>query len=301
MGWVIFLCVEAQEVPVRSAAFYNVENFFDPVNDPASDDGDFTPEGVYGWTEERFREKTDRIARVLQELGAEMVGLAEVENAFAVEKLVRHPALEGLSYDYIHFDSPDPRGIDVALLYRRSAFRPESMRAVRYRELPHYRTREMLHVCGLWRGHPTHILVCHLPSVLSPGKVRHAAAQSVRHYADSLLAADPGHMLLIMGDFNANPGSRPMKILTGGGGLENPFQSLYKKGYGSYHYRDRWNMYDSILVGGKLPGQAEPRVFVRDYLIQPDGQYKGYPYRSFSGTEYIGGYSDHLPVTLIFK
>jgi hypothetical protein len=293
--------VPAQNVPARSVLFYNVENLFDPANDPAADDGDFTPEGAYGWTEQRLAEKTGRIARILREASADLIGLAEVENTAVVERLARHDELAGLYYGVVHFDSPDARGIDVALMYRRAAFRPRAMRAVRYRALPDYRTREMLHVAGLWQGHPTHVLVCHLPSVVSAAAVRQAAAESVRWVVDSLAAADPEHLILVMGDFNANPGNRPMKILTRGGGLENPFVRLYRQGYGSYRYRERWNLYDAILTGGSLPGRPEPRIVIRDELIQPDGQYRGYPFRSFSGTEYIGGYSDHLPVGMVFR
>lgn len=288
-------------VPIRKAVFYNVENAFDPANDPASDDGGFTPEGMYGWTMERFREKTGRVGRVLSEIGADLAGLAEIENATVLDSLIRHPLLSSLGYDYVHFESPDPRGIDVALLFRRAAFRVESMRAVRYREIPQYRTRELLHVGGLWRGHPTHVLVCHLPSVVSSKAVRNAATESVRWYADSLLQADPDHLMLVMGDFNANPGDRPMRLLTRGGKLDNLFHALYRQGYGTYHYRNRWNMYDSVLLGGRIPGEPQAKVFIRDYLIQPDGPYKGYPFRSFSGTEYIGGYSDHLPVVLLLR
>ncbi|MCD8185500.1 MAG: endonuclease/exonuclease/phosphatase family protein [Rikenellaceae bacterium] len=284
----------------RKAAFYNVENLFDTVNDPASQDGDFTPDGRYGWTEERLNEKTGHLARVLSEIAADLVGLAEVENAPVVERLAGHPAVAALGYGFVHFDSPDPRGIDVALLYRRARFRPLAMQAVRYRQLPHYRTREMLHVRGVWQGHPTHVLVCHLPSVLSSRQVRHRAAASVRFYADSLLRADPDHLLVLMGDFNANPGSRPMKLIGQAAGLDNPFAALYKSGYGTYLYRGKWNMYDSVLVGGTLPGRVQAQVFIRDYLIQPDGPYQGYPYRSFSGFRYISGYSDHLPVVLTF-
>lgn len=286
----------AQVEAPRSVLFYNVENLFDPENDPASDDGDFTPEGAYGWTEERLEEKTEHIVRVLGEAAADLVGLAEVENAAGVERLARHPDLAALYYDFIHFDSPDERGIDVALLYRRPAFRVESVRPVRYRLIPDYRSREVLHVTGSWRGRPAHVLVCHLPSVVSSNAARRGAAESLKWTVDSLAAADPNHLIVLMGDFNANPGDRTMTTLTRGDVLRNPFEALYRRGYGTYLYRGRWNLYDGILIGGALPGEPRARIFVRDYLIQAEGTYKGYPYRSFSGTEYIGGYSDHLPV-----
>ncbi|MDR0953913.1 MAG: endonuclease/exonuclease/phosphatase family protein [Rikenellaceae bacterium] len=286
-------------------AFYNVENLFDLADDPASDDDDFTPEGAYRWDEQKYRHKLGQLARVIRQLDADLVGLAEVENATVLEALadsVAHSATsEGITYRFVHFDSPDPRGIDVALLYRPEAFLPESMHPVAYRYLPGYPTRQMLHVAGRWNGTPVHLLVCHLPSATSSAVVRADAAASVAAYADSLMRSDPERLLVVMGDFNANPGSRPMNTLVRATGLRNYFEPLYRRGIGSYLYRGGWNMYDSILVGGALNRRPEVRVFVHDDLIQPDGSYRGYPFRSFSGTQYIGGYSDHLPVLLSFQ
>ncbi len=280
-----------------TAAFYNVENLFDTVNDPASDDGDFTPGGSYRWDEAKYRRKIERIAQVVDELCAELIGLAEVENARVLDDLT---AAAGGGYRYAHRESSDARGIDAALLYRPQAFLPDLVERVPLRFLSG-RYREFLHVSGHWNGHPTHILVCHLPSMASSAGVRTNAAASLAAYADSLLMADPDRLLLVMGDFNANPGSRQMNTLLRGSRLKNPFEALYRRGVGSYRYRDRWNLYDNILYGGAIRRTPRAQVFVRDWLIQPDGPYRGYPYRSFSGTEYIDGYSDHLPVMLIFR
>lgn len=283
------------------AAFYNVENLFDPANDPAADDGGFTPEGIYRWDEAKYRHKLGQVARVIGEIGADLLGLAEVENARVLDDLTTLTDSEARRYRYIHFESSDPRGIDVALLYRPQRFVPERMQPVPHRYLSGRATREALHVSGRWNGHPVHILVCHLPSVTSAAALRHDAAASVGAYADSLAQADPDHLLLVMGDFNANPGSRPMNALVRGSRLKNPFEALYRRGIGTYLYRNRWNLYDGILIGGAFRREPKARVYVKDYLIQRDGPYRGYPYRSFSGTEYIGGYSDHLPVVLVFR
>lgn len=285
----------------RVAAFYNVENLFDTANDPGADDGGFTPDGAYRWTEEALRAKIGRIAGVLAGIRADVVGLAEVENRAVLDSLAAHPAVAALDYRIVHIDSPDPRGIDVALLYRPGRFAPTAVRAHRYRELPHYPTRHVLEVEGVWAGRPARWLVCHLPSVVSPREVRQAAARSLGALADSLLRAAPERTLLVAGDLNANPADPVLRAVTGPAGLANPFETLFAAGYGTYLYRGRWNLYDQILVGGTPAGTPRARIFVREELIQPDGPYRGYPYRTFSGTQNIGGYSDHLPVVLVFE
>jgi endonuclease/exonuclease/phosphatase family metal-dependent hydrolase len=194
----------------------------------------------------------------------------------------------------------------VALLYRPARFEPTAMETRPYALLPGYPSRNILHVGGQWAGHPVELLVCHLPSVSSPQAVRTKAATSLRRLADSLAAGDPESALIVMGDLNANPGSPVLRALTGNGRggsamLHNPFEVLFRRGYGSYLYRGRWNLYDAILTGGTLPGEVRARIFVRDGLIQPDGPYRGYPLRTFSGTRNIGGTSDHLPVVLTIE
>jgi endonuclease/exonuclease/phosphatase family metal-dependent hydrolase len=288
----------------RVAAFYNVENLFDTVNDPGADDGDFTPAGNYRWAEADYRAKIGRIAQVLGEIGADVVGLAEVENRRVLDDLIAHENLAKLDYRIVHFDSPDPRGIDVALLYRAGRFEPATMQTHTHRQLPGYSTRHVLQVGGRWVGRPVEVLVCHLPSMSSSREVRQRAASSLRQLVDSLAGKHLESGLVVMGDFNANPGSYVMNALTAPernrpSALRNPFETLFRKGYGSYLYRGRWNQYDAILTGGALPGEPQARIFLRDYLIQSDGPYAGYPFRTFSGTRNIGGYSDHLPVVLV--
>ncbi len=283
-----------------TVAFYNVENLFDTTNDPAAADGDFTPEGAYRWDAAKYDHKVGRIAQVINALEADLIGLAEVENERVLDDLTAAARERGGdALRFVHRESSDGRGIDAALLYRPGVFVPDAVRLLPLDRLggPF---REMLHVAGRWQGRPTHILVCHLPSMTSSAEVRRRAAASVGAAADSLAAADPDHLLIVMGDLNANPASPAMKPLSDSA-LRNPFEALYRRGVGSYRYRDRWNLYDQILVGGPLRRAPRARVFVRPELIQPDGPYRGYPYRSFSGTEYIGGYSDHLPVMLIFR
>lgn len=298
--------VQAVQAQKRIIAFYNVENLFDTINDPTADDGDFTPSGINRWNTPVYCHKLGQISRVLSELGADIVGLAEVENGRALDDLTAEPKLRESGYEYIHFDSRDKRGIDVALLYRPRSFTLFGCEPLTYRNTPVEGSREILHVWGETAGQKLHILVCHMPSVLSSNRYRDAAGYSLRYYADSLALATSGAYVMAMGDFNANPDDRLMRTIASpqnGSRMEHLHGKLYRQGYGSYMYRGRWNMYDGILLHrmdtDTAPAGWEGHLFIRDYLIQPDGKYSGYPFRSFSGNRYIGGYSDHLPVYLV--
>ncbi len=312
-----------REMRTATIAFYNVENLFDTINDPGVDDRDFLPDGRYRWTGERFREKVRHVAGVIAGMGwPDVVGLAEVENAGVVEALIADPGLAAAGYDYFYFTSRDRRGIGVALLYRAARFEPLAARPLRYKGVSTYTSRDILYVSGRLADAEIHLLVCHLPSAGSAARYRTAAARSVRHYADSI--GRTGAAVAVMGDFNMNPGTKLFRELTLGSDgrtvLKNPYEELFARGYGSYRYRERWNMYDMVLVNRALwpdgnasagtagddpaplhfrPGDAH--IFIRDHLIQSGGRWAGYPFRSYSGSRYIGGYSDHLPVYLILQ
>ncbi|MDR2937007.1 MAG: endonuclease/exonuclease/phosphatase family protein [Rikenellaceae bacterium] len=301
-----------------TVAFYNVENLFDTINDPGVDDRDFLPGGRYRWTEERFREKIEHLAGVIAGMGfPDVVGLAEVENAGVIEALTGAPQLAAARYDYFYFTSRDRRGIGVAMLYRSGRVDPLTVRPLRYRGVSTYTSRDILYVSGRLAGSDIHLLVCHLPSAGSAARYRTAAARSVRDYADSI--GRTGAAVAVMGDFNMNPGSKLYRELTVGADsrtvLKNPYAGLFARGYGSYRYRERWNMYDMVLVnqalwpdgetadGGSLLRfrEGNAHIFIRDHLIQTGGRWAGYPFRSYSGSHYIGGYSDHLPVYLVIR
>jgi hypothetical protein len=312
---------------IRTLAFYNIENLFDTENDSLTFDDDRTPEGKDHWTPERFRQKITNIAKVLSEIGAEitrtspdLIGLCEVENIEVLECLINHPYLQDKQYGIIHFDSPDERGVDVALLYKKEAFLPMSFRSHRLLLLniegERDFTRDQLVVSGLLDTEYIHIIVNHWPS-RSGGEGRSkpnrlAAAQLNKRIIDSINAIDPESKIIGMGDLNDDPISDSLKKVLKTKGkrhnlvasdLFNPMEKLFKIGAGTLAYRDRWNLFDQIFLTGNLvdPNTQEYRfwkagIFKPPYLITRSGPYRGYPYRTYSAGTYTGGYSDHFPV-----
>ncbi|MEJ1221277.1 endonuclease/exonuclease/phosphatase family protein [Sediminicola sp. 1XM1-17] len=314
---------------VRSIAFYNVENLFDTINDPDSFDDDRTPSGKDQWTSHRYQRKIENISKVISEIGADktstspdLIGLCEIENRQVVEDLIAHPNLKNKGYGIIHYDSPDERGIDVALLYKQSAFIPANSMSRRLllfnNEGERDYSRDQLVVQGYLDTEKIYLIVNHWPS-RSGGEARSrpnriAAANLNVRIMDSILREDSTARIITMGDFNDDPtdtsitkilkkaGVRPPHNLTT---LHNPMELLHKKGLGSLAYRDRWNLFDQILMTPTLlNGQNNTFQFWKagiyhpPYLSTPTGPYKGYPFRTYSGGNYTGGYSDHFPVVL---
>ena len=316
----------AHRIPI---AFYNVENLFD-CNDDANDDAEFLPQGKREWTNERYQEKLNNIARVLGSIadnGAAVVGLAEVENRHVLEDLVRIPNIRKRKYGIIHYDSPDPRGIDCALLYDARVFRPKSS-GVRFIALPDESpipTRDILFATGTIENEVFHFIVAHWPSryggdPASAGR-RMVAAQTMHQVADSLLREYPGSKAILMGDFNDDPfdasvveGLNLCQTIdeTHAADLFSPMLSMYRQGAGTLAYKGEWNLFDIMAVSGNLLKKntqglhlyQDPEshqlayVFRRDYLLQQTPKHRGEPLRTFAGNNYLGGYSDHLPVYL---
>lgn len=293
--------------------FWNLENCFDPFDDPAVRDEEFTPGGERHWTWKKLDRKLAGVAKVIvatRDTSGDyptLVGLCEVENAVVLRRLVSIKMMEKLGYDWIHRDSPDARGIDVALLFRKSRFRPLVVRAVPVPTDPP--TRDILYVKGLLDGEPVHILVNHWPSKLggSAGTARRlAAAATLRACIDSLDAAGGSReTVIIMGDFNATPAEIDQalagfpKALPG---FENLAAPLATTGEGSIKYRGTWELIDQFWIRESNPAEAPPRmsVFRPPFLLEPDAGYTGEkPRRTWSGPRYKGGLSDHLPVVLL--
>lgn len=314
---------------VFSVAFYNVENLFDPADDPYKKDEDFTPGGPYRYTEEVYREKRRNIAAVLSQLGKDvspagpaLIGLAEIEQASVLDDLIREPALREAGYRYVHFESPDSRGIDVALLYRPADFRVLHARAlpVDFRVIGRKgKTRDILYVCGILRGDTVHVMVNHWPSrrggTKTSAPLRLLAAEVCKKLSDSLQRFQRDTKILVMGDFNDNPANASIRTVLQATGEKrkvaqgmfyNPWVSFYQKGIGTLAHEDRWQLFDQILLSGSWLAAA-PRgrwqyiraeIYNRDFLKQHSGRYKGYPYRSFQNRQWSGGYSDHFPVII---
>ncbi|MCB0598400.1 MAG: endonuclease/exonuclease/phosphatase family protein [Lewinellaceae bacterium] len=319
--------VAQQQYKVGVIGFYNFENLFDTLDAPDIRDEEFTPAGSNAWNTEKYLEKLHNLSRVVSELatditpdGVSILGVSEVENRKVLEDFVQQPLVKGRNYQIVHHDSPDERGIDVALLYNPKYFEVLGTKAM---PLLIYRdggerdfTRDVLLVSGLYDGEPLHIMVNHWPS-RSGGEAasqpfRNAAAMICKAAADSLMQEDPNAKILIMGDLNDDPISPSVKKILNAqrekgavrkGGLYNPAYNLFKKGIGTLAYRDAWSLFDQILLSyGLVNGNTEGYQFYKysvynePYLLQSSGPYAGYPFRSYSWGSYIGGYSDHFAV-----
>lgn len=314
---------------IKTVAFYNVENLFDTHNDTLTFDDDRTPDGKDQWTLDRYHHKLNQLAKVLSEVGRtlsktapDIIGLCEVENKQVLEDLIHHEQLLSQDYGIVHFDSPDERGIDVALLFKKSAFIPDTFdsRRLLLTNAEGYRdyTRDQLVVGGYLDDEYFYFIVNHWPS-RSGGEARSrpnriAAAQLNKRIIDSIQYANQDAKIISMGDFNDDPTNDSFKKILKTKGkkkdldslsLFNPMEQLFRKGIGSLAYRDKWNLFDQLYFTQNLISiQKETysywkaAVFKPNYLVDSFGRYKGYPLRTYAGGSYIGGYSDHFPVYL---
>jgi hypothetical protein len=291
--------------------WYNVENLFHPTSDTGVADDEFTPEGVRHWTWFRYREKLTRIARVIVAAGQWeppfVVGLGEVENALVLEDLVSHPILQSFGYSYLHKDSPDHRGIDVACLFRAEFFNPAGWSAMSAVELGSFgRTREMIHVWGSWGRRDTlDLFLVHFISQYrgSGATAEYREMQSARlmELADSIRQIRPGSMVVMAGDFNETwegYSMEPFRSMTVGSDSVVPVELSGQRS--SYRYQGVWSSIDQFLVVNKGSGYGvEGKVFCLPALIIPDDIYGGEkPFRTWEGYRYSGGFSDHLPILL---
>ena len=316
---------------IHTIAFYNLENLFHPEDDPLTFDDDRTPEGKDHWTEEIYFLKIENMAKVLSEIGKEssgtspaVIGVCEVENRIVLEDIITHSRFDKLDYGIVHYDSPDRRGIDVALLYNKKVFTPSnSVRHVLklYDNSPPFKriyTRDQLAVSGYLDGEKIHLIVSHWPS-RSGGEAASAykrikAAHLNRRIIDSIFNEEPRAKIITMGDLNDDPTSKSVKKVLktkvrksnlGMGQLFNPMEVLFKKGMGTLAWRDGWNLFDQMIVSSELMTREyssyrfyRAGIFNKPQLVTTGGKYKGYPFRSFSNGSFTGGYSDHFPVFL---
>jgi endonuclease/exonuclease/phosphatase family metal-dependent hydrolase len=305
--------------------FYNVENLFDTIDDPDKDDAEFLPGGLKNWSESRFYKKLNRIAQVIITAGEgnipSIVGLCEVENLYVLEKLVHFTPLGKLGYKIIHKESPDRRGIDVALIYRDDKFKP-----LTYSAIPvinpsdkDFVTRDILYVKGIIERDTIHVYVNHWPSkyggVSTSKPLRMLAARTLRSHADSILSKNCLSKIIIMGDFNDTPydesitkglGVKPQTDAPFCNELYNMSLVLANKRIGSNKYQRKWDLIDQIIISGSLligpklvTNEKKFRVFSRDFLLEKDKNHGGKkPFRTYTGMKYNNGFSDHLPVLI---
>ena len=310
--------------------FYNVENFFDTFDEPGKNDEDFLPEGTMRWTTGRYYNKLNNIAKVITSAGEwetpALVGLCEVENEKVIRDLTQYSPLRKMNYRYIITDSPDPRGINVALLYQREKFKYLDHKSYTI-SFPHNirkRTRDILHITGQVSAHDTlDVFVCHFPSRRGGENEsepdRTYVASVLKAKSDSLMNIRRNACIVIMGYFNDEPSDRSISQILKAQPISKDIlrQNLYnlffhfekRKDTGSYKFQRQWNMLDQIIVSGNLiagdrsirvlPNTA--KIFYRDFMLTDDKTYGGKrPKKTYHGFKHEGGYSDHFPVVVDF-
>lgn len=308
---------------VHTIAFYNLENLFDTKNDPKILDDDFTPKGKKNWHHKRYKNKIRKLAKVISQLGTErsfhtpaIIGVVEVENDTVLNDLVNNNALKKHNYGFIHYDSPDERGIDVALLYKKELFELLSSETFPLYVNDHNGrrdyTRDVLLVKGYLNGELMHILVNHWPSRRSgydqTEEKRIKAAQFVSEIAENITIETPNAKIIIMGDFNDDPTSTSVKDHLVSNTLYNPMERLINTGNGTLNYKGTWHLFDQIIFSQNFFNIEEnthtfkyAEVFDKHFLKEWKGKYKGNPFRTYIGKWYQGGFSDHFPVHVYLK
>ena len=330
-GLCFFIYGNAQEkkkFKVQTIAFYNLENLFDTENDPNKFDEASPIMELKANREEVYVKKVENMAKVIADIGFEVsknspvvIGVSEVENIKVLHDLVNHPFLIKKDYGIVHYNSPDARGIDVALLYQKPLFTPTTTSKHElkiYDDISRKRvyTRDQLLVTGKFDGEIMHFIVSHWPS-RSGGEARSrpkrvAAAKLNKSIIDSIQAIDPYAKIFTMGDLNDDPTNSSIKdVLKAKNnidevelkGIYNPMENMFKKGLGSNAYRDAWSLFDQILFTQPFLERDfssyrfyKAGIFNKHYLTNKKGRYKGYPLRSFADGNFTDGYSDHFPV-----
>lgn len=319
-----------QQYKLAIIGFYNLENFYDTIDNPLVNDEEFTPSGPKNYNSTIYWDKVGKLATVISQMGADqnpdgpaLLGVAEVENDTVLNDLVKNKLLEKRKYKIVHYDSKDARGVDVGLLYNPKYFTAEASDKL-FVQLPGgskdaYFTRDILWVKGKLDGETIHIYVNHWPS-RSGGEersapARDAAAQVCRNHMDSILKSEPDAKFVVMGDLNDDPTNNSVAAIINAkpktkdvkpGGIFNPWTDLYKKGIGTLAYQDAWGLFDQILISYPWINKEQTgffyyqqHIFNRDFMVENIGRYKGYPMRTWDGNRYRGGYSDHFPTYIV--
>lgn len=294
----------------RSIIFYNVENLFDTIDDPKKDDSEFLPSAANKWNTEKYLEKLNHINKVIDQISAPplIIGLVEIENATVVRDIVKHSEKMKNKYGVVHYDSPDERGIDVAMIYDSSTLKLVESGYLRY-DLPdtaYSHTRDIVWAKYKKGKDVIYAMVNHWPSRRSGEKEsegnRIIAATAARKFIDSLLLENPNVKIVFMGDLNDHPEDKAPQMV-----YEKLTQMIYPKSGdfgGSYCYKNKWEVLDHIMVSPAFltkkkikVKQDSGKIYSFDFLIS---EYKGakVPFRTYGSKEYLAGYSDHLPVSI---
>lgn len=313
-----------------AVGFYNLENLFDTIHDDGKNDYEYLPNGAMKWSAMKYVAKLKNMATVLSEMGtdklpnigASVIGVSEVENARVLTDLVNQPPLKERGMQFVHIEGPDLRGVDCALLYNPRFFTPEKSFLQPYVYEPKdstNRTRGFLIIQGKMAGDDVTFIVCHWPSRFATSYYRERAGMQVRQLKDSILVANPSMKVMVMGDMNDDPMDKSMAEALGAKRdmkkvseteMFNPWWNvLVKEGRGTLMYDGKWNLFDQIVLSSNLlnpNGEKDystlkyfkNEIFMRNYLFQTEGKYKGNTKRTHAGGVWLDGYSDHLPVVV---
>jgi len=319
----------AKKYTIRTIAFYNLENLFDTINDVTKNDEASPMMEIKENRSKIYWDKIDHMASTIAQIGQEktrtspaIIGVSEIENRAVLEDLIKSKHLKKEGYGIVHYESPDKRGIDVALLYQQRYFKPifhQSFNPNIYRNNRKIYTRDQLLVSGYLDDEMVHLIVNHWPS-RGGGEAKSRPLREKAAYQNTKIIAqirekDPRAKIFIMGDFNDDPINSSFKkvLKTKGkkkevqdGDIYNPYEELFKRGFNTLGYRDNINLFDQILISSTVVDTGEKEystyklfkamIFNKRFLTTRKGKYKGYPFRSFSFANYTGGYSDHYPV-----
>ena len=318
-----------KEYNIRTIAFYNLENLFDTINDVTKNDEASPIMELKSNKSKVYWNKIEKLSSTIAQIGLDksntspaIIGVSEIENLNVLEDLVKSKHLVKNDYGIIHYDSPDKRGIDVALLYQKKYFNPihhEAFDPKIYQKNYKVYTRDQLLVSGYLDGELIHLIVNHWPSrrggEAASRPNREKAAYQNTKIIKQIREQDAHAKILIMGDFNDDPiNSSLKKVLktksrkkdVNEGDLYNPYEDMFRRGFNTLKYRDKINLFDMIFFTSPLLDKGEKdfstykmykaMIFNKAFLTTKKGKYKGYPFRSFSNGGYTGGYSDHYPV-----
>ncbi|MGB1308266.1 MAG: endonuclease [Oceanihabitans sp.] len=315
------------EIPIKpnihTIAFYNTENLFHVFDNTIKHDNDFLPKADKRWTAKRYKNKLRKLGYAITNIGRDnngkhpaIIGVAEVENAKVIQDLIASKHLAKCNYNFVHYNSPDERGIDVGFIYDQSIFTVEasqvfSIELFNNAGKPDY-TRDILLVTGLLSGCKIHVIVNHWSSRREGQKEtehkRMAASDKVGEIISNLKLQDSNAKILVMGDFNDDPSSKSIKRLVAGYNLFNPMETLRSYTRGTTKHNRLWNLFDQIIFttnffetsANSLQFESA-NIFDPKFLKLSNGKYKGTPFRTYVGKKYKGGYSDHFPVYITLE
>ncbi len=304
--------IDSRSVVIMS---YNVENLFDTVDDPTINDDEFTPNSKKMWTEERYNKKLNDIAKVIREISSNdfpaVVALQEIENRKVLEDLVYQKSLKKANYGIVHYDSPDKRGIDVALLYDPNVFNIIKSKAIRV-DIG-FPTRDILYAQGKIGKETFHIYVNHWPSRIGgleeTEQYRITAAKTLNSHIEEVLKINSDANIIIMGDMNDEPQDKSLyhtlnaKLPTDSSNLVNLLLAADQEDKGTYNYRGNWNMLDNIIVSKSLLDKKglrvkgdEGHIYHSEWMEYHNNKGGMSPNRTYAGPNYTEGVSDHFPV-----